>query len=202
MVGVMTTKRKYKSGALKRKEKSKKKVLLKKQVGSLNKYFGNNKVETSITNAIEDELECENNVNEVKDQVVNDKEEESQNVNENENENQKSDDLFRSSNLFFLKEPSGCIKVDDGEQIICRTCRPHRNMLKAKTFDLGNGLDKLQHMVPVQAASPQQLYRMYIVKPYSPASVNRYKTRNLVSAESHSFFLHNMLYVDAKQLLR
>ncbi|XP_060959309.1 uncharacterized protein LOC115720250 [Cannabis sativa] len=83
----MTTKRKYKSGALKRKEKSKKKVLLKKQVGSLNKYFGNNKVETSITNAIEDELDCENNVNEVKDQVVNDKEEESQNVNENENEN-------------------------------------------------------------------------------------------------------------------
>ncbi|KAF4356640.1 hypothetical protein G4B88_025181 [Cannabis sativa] len=79
MVEVMTTKRKYKSGALKRKEKSKKEILLKKQVGSLNKYFGNNKVETSITNAIEDELDCENNVNEVKDQVVNDKEEELQN---------------------------------------------------------------------------------------------------------------------------
>uniref|UniRef100_A0A803PMD9 Uncharacterized protein n=1 Tax=Cannabis sativa TaxID=3483 RepID=A0A803PMD9_CANSA len=82
----MTTKRKYKSRALRRKEKSKKEVLLKKQVDSLSKYFGNNKVKTSITNAIKDGLDCENNVNEVEDQVVNDKEEESQNVNENVNE--------------------------------------------------------------------------------------------------------------------
>ncbi|XP_060974664.1 uncharacterized protein LOC133039745 [Cannabis sativa] len=75
---------KYKSGAQKRKEKLRKEVLQKSQVGSLNKYFNTNNVDNFVVNDIENQFDIESNENEKTSSNVNENEELNQTVNENE----------------------------------------------------------------------------------------------------------------------
>ena len=91
----MSSIRRYKSGAEKRKEKEKKEVLYKSQIGSLDKYFKKDVVtdETRAEVGIENEQTSQNeNENEQTSQNENENENvnenENENVNENENENE------------------------------------------------------------------------------------------------------------------
>ncbi|XP_060959230.1 uncharacterized protein LOC133030491 [Cannabis sativa] len=75
---------KYKSGAQKRKEKLRKEVLQKSQVGSLNKYFNTNNVDNFVGNDIENQFDIESNENEKTSSNVNENEGLNQTINENE----------------------------------------------------------------------------------------------------------------------
>ncbi|XP_062085682.1 uncharacterized protein LOC133791782 [Humulus lupulus] len=77
---------KYKSRAQKRKEKLRKELLQKSQVGSLNKYFNTNNVDNFVVNEndIENQFDIESNENEKSSSDVNENEELNRTFNENE----------------------------------------------------------------------------------------------------------------------
>ncbi|KAF4402686.1 hypothetical protein G4B88_012471 [Cannabis sativa] len=111
---------KYKSGAQKRKEKLRKEVLQKSQVGSLNKYFNTNNVDNFVVNDIENQFDIESNENEKTSSNVNENEELNQTVNENE----KSSTTGAFWGSYHLERDVECTALSTRSygKIVCKKC--------------------------------------------------------------------------------